>query len=190
MSRSRIRRRGALDLTQEMDRFLAEVEKRAFGMARMAIADRDEALDIVQDAMERFVRRYGRRPAEEWRPLFFRILTNRVRDWHRRRSVRNRFTGWLRTGPDEDADPFMAVPGAPADRPDRTLEVGEAMAGLTDAVQALPARQQQAFMLRCLEGLGTADTAAAMGCSEGSVKTHYSRAIHTLRDKLGEHWHD
>lgn len=190
MSRSETRRRGALDLTREMDRFLAEVEKRAFGMARMAIADRDEALDLVQDAMERFVRRYGRRPAEEWRPLFFRILTNRVRDWHRRRSVRSRFTGWLRAGPDEDADPFMAVPGAPSDRPDQTLEADEAMAGLTDAVQALPRRQQQAFMLRCLEGLDTADTATAMGCSEGSVKTHYSRAIHTLRAKLGEHWYD
>ena len=102
----------------------------------------------------------------------------------------SRFTGWLRTGPDEQADPFMSVPGTPADRPDRMLETDEAMAGLEDAVRGLPARQQQAFMLRCLEGLDTAATAAAMGCSEGSVKTHYSRAIHALRAKLGEHWHD
>jgi RNA polymerase sigma-70 factor (ECF subfamily) len=89
---------------------------------------------------------------------------------------------------DNDYDVIAAAPDPAGRSPDEELENSEAMQDMETAVHELPARQQEAFMLRTFEGLNVAGTAVAMGCSEGSVKTHYSRAIHTLRDKLGEHW--
>jgi RNA polymerase sigma-70 factor (ECF subfamily) len=179
-----------LQRERELDRFLAEVEKRALRIAEIAVRDRDEALDLVQDAMIKLVRNYADRPDAEWTPLFYRILQNGVRDWHRRQVVRSRVMVWFgRTRrDDEDFDPVASAPDPAGRTPDENLQSAEAMESLELAVAALPRRQREAFMLRTFEGLGVAETAVAMGCSEGSVKTHYSRAIHSLRDKLGEHW--
>jgi RNA polymerase sigma-70 factor (ECF subfamily) len=139
--------------------------------------------------MIRLARRYADRPAEEWTPLFYRILQNRVRDWQRRRSVRNRVMVWFgRSDEDSDYDPVAAAPDPAGRTPEQVLETREAMAKLEHALGDLPARQREAFMLRNFEGLEVAGTAQAMGCSEGSVKTHYSRAVHKLREILGEHW--
>ena len=155
-------------------------------MARSMINDADEALDVVQDAMLRFVRRYTKRPRDEWRPLFFRIVINRSRDALRRRAVRNRVMVWRR---DESLpDPVEMAPAARGDAPEREVMDDEAMQALAASVRELPARQQQAFLLRCLEGLNVEETARVMGCSDGSVKTHYSRALAALRGRLGEHW--
>lgn len=178
-----------------MNAFLAEVEKRAYHMARFAVADQDEALDIVQDAMLTLVRRYADRPADEWRPLFFRILQSRITDHHRRAAVRRRLFGWMprRPGaaddaPDDGDDALAQAPDpGPAD-PARRAELDGSAAALDAAVTALPLRQQQAFLLRTVEGLSVADTAAAMGCSQGSVKTHLSRAHAALRAELEDHW--
>lgn len=175
-----------LDNSADIDAFLRDVEKRAFVMARSIIRDADEALDIVQDAMLRFVRGYSSRPRDEWRPLFFRIVVNRSRDWLRRRKVRNRVMVWRRD--ERLPDPVEMAPAARGDVPERKVIDGEAMTALSEAIGELPARQQQAFLLRCLEGLNVAETASAMGCSDGSVKTHYSRALAALRKSLGEHW--
>lgn len=183
----------SLSATNEMDKFLATVERRAFLMARTALRNEDDALDAVQDAMLLLVRKYARKSEDEWRLLFFRILNNRIRDMIRRRTVRNRFTGWLTSysKPDEEAeDPFQQVADREANNPARDLERQQSMAALSQAVALLPARQQEAFMLRCWEGLSTAETAAVMKCSEGSVKTHYSRALHFLQEKLQEHRDD
>lgn len=180
----------ALDSTQALASFLAGVEKRAFQMARIAVRDRDEALDIVQDTMLKLARSYGARPPEEWRPLFYRILNNRIRDWQRRRTVRNKLFGWLpsyRHDDDDAGDPYESV-ADPAHQPGDRLMLREAMGTLETALRDLPQRQRQAFCLRNFEGMDVAETAAAMGCSEGSVKTHYSRAVHTLRDRLGDTW--
>jgi len=181
----------ALESATTLDRFLASVERRAFRIAQMAVRDRDDALDIVQGAMLRLARSYARRPSEEWKPLFYRILYNGIRDWQRRKTVRSRIFGFLPGSwpDDEDApgDPFERVAGD-APEPSRQLMADEAMARLETAVGQLPTRQQQAFALRCLEGMDVAEAAAAMGCSEGSVKTHYFRALQTLRAKLGEVW--
>jgi len=155
-------------------------------MVRSMINDADEALDIVQDAMFRFVRSYASRPQEEWRPLFFRIVVNRARDLLRKRSVRNRFMVWRRD--EQLPDPVDLARAPSGDSPDRRAMDSEAMAQLAASVRELPARQQQAFLLRCLEGLNVKETARAMGCSDGSVKTHYSRALAALRERLGEHW--
>ena len=173
-----------------LDRFLAGVERRAFQIARMALRDEDEALDIVQDAMLKLARSYASRPSEEWRPLFYRILNNRIRDWQRRRTVRNKLFGWLpsyQSEAEEDGDPYAAVPD-PGQGPVEQVQMGDVMVVLEQALADLPQRQREAFSLRNFEGLDVAQTAQAMGCAEGSVKTHYSRAVHTLRARLGEHW--
>jgi RNA polymerase sigma-70 factor (ECF subfamily) len=179
----------ALQKEQQLNRFLAEVERRALRIAEIGVRDRDDALDLVQDAMIKLVRNYGDRNREEWTPLFYRILQNGVRDWHRRQAVRNRVMVWFGRGKrnDEDFDIIASAPDPIGRSPDEELQNSEAMNSLESAVQALPTRQREAFMLRTFEGLNVAGTAVAMGCSEGSVKTHYSRAIHSLRDSLREH---
>ena len=140
--------------------------------------------------MIKLVRRYASRPAEEWRPLFYRILKNRIVDHQRRHTVRKRVMAWMPRSSTEgdEFDPVAVAPGRGSEEPDRLLESSETKMALQAAVEALPARQQQAFLLRTVEGLNVAATAAAMGCSQGSVKTHFSRAVHSLRATLGEHW--
>src|ERR1700678_513032 len=181
----------ALDQTRELDKFLSEIERRAFRMAQVALRDPDDALDVVQDAMLKLARNYSAKPSAEWRPLFYRILENGIRDLQRRRSVRKRFMTWMpsaKQDPDNEAqDPLENVADASPAVPEGLMR-DQARLKLETSLQALPARQRQAFMLRNFEGLDVAGTAAAMGCSEGSVKTHYSRAVHTLRDQLGEVW--
>ena len=182
----------ALRQEQQLNRFLADVERRALRIAEISVRDRDDALDLVQDAMIKLCRSYGERPSDEWTPLFYRILQNGVRDWHRRQAVRNRIMVWFGRGR-SDEDDYDVVAGAPdpiGRSPDEELTNNEAMDSLERAVADLPARQREAFMLRTFEGLDVAGTALAMGCSEGSVKTHYSRAIHTLRKRLEEHGPD
>jgi len=181
-------RENDLESNAALDRFLAGVERRALRMAEFATGSRDEALDIVQDAMLVLVRRYGRHGEGDWPPLFHRILQSRILDWHRRRKVRNRWLAWLGPDADDDEDPLAALPDPRARRPEDELGNTRAGAALEEALQRLPLRQQQAFLLRTWEGLDVAETAAAMGCSEGSVKTHYSRAVHTLRELLEDHW--
>ncbi len=175
---------------RQLNQFLAEVERRALRMAEIAVRDRDDALDLVQDAMIKLARNYAARPSTEWAPLFFRILQNGIRDWHRRQKVRNRVMVWFgrATSGDDDYDVTSNLPDPAGRTPDEQLQTNEAMQQLELAIQNLPNRQREAFMLRTFQGLDVAATATAMGCSDGSVKTHYSRAIHSLRDTLGEHW--
>ena len=180
-----------LEYTKELEKFLADIERRAFRMAQVALRDPDDALDVVQDAMLKLTRNYASKPSSEWRPLFYRILENGIRDLQRRRSVRKRVMTWL-PGPKEDPDneaqdPLENVADAAPAIPESLMQA-QAMQKLEQLLRALPARQREAFMLRNFEGLDVAETASAMGCSEGSVKTHYSRAVHTLRDQLGEVW--
>src|SRR6202041_1497390 len=180
-----------LEYTRELEKFLAEIERRAFRMAQVALRDADDALDVVQDAMPKLTRSYASRPSAEWRPLFYRILENGIRDLQRRRSVRKRFMTWLpgsKEDPDNEAqDPLDSVADTAPAAPERLMQ-DQAMQKLESSLRELPARQREAFMLRNFEGLDVAATATAMGCSEGSVKTHYSRAVHTLREQLGEVW--
>jgi len=177
--------------TRSLESFLAAVERKAFRIAQIALRHEDDALDAVQDAMLRLVRNYARRPAEEWAPLFYRILENCVRDAQRRRTVRGRVMSWMPwagSAADEDAaDPLEQAPD-PAPLPEDRVQAGETLQALEVALAALPARQRQAFLLRNFEGLDVEATARAMGCSAGSVKTHYFRALQALRAQLGEYW--
>lgn len=174
---------------QTLDAFLASVERRAFRMAEIATRDRDEALDLVQDAMLQLSRRYAGRPAEEWPALFYRILENRIRDWQRRQTVKNRLFFWRAPARDEEQeeDP-MALIAEPGAGPQEELQRAEQMRRLERALHGLPARQREAFELRLWEGLSVEETARAMGCSDGSVKTHLHRALAALRQELEGVW--
>ena len=169
------------------DRFLAGIEARAFRMAEIATGSRDDALDLVQDAMIKLVERYATRPEQEWKPLFYRILQNRIRDWGRRRSFRAAFTAILRRPADDGglADPIESQPGGITD-PEEEAGKARTLARIQAALRSLPRRQREAFLLRAWEGLAVAETATAMGCSAGSVKTHYHRALRALRSRLAE----
>ena len=180
-----------LDAAQvrELDRFLAGVERRPFRVAQLALRDTDDAPDVVQVAMLRLAQSYGSRPVAEWTPLFYRILYNGIRDLQRRHGLRRRFFGLLpgaaRQEEDGGEDPLERVADS-APGPLQELAANEAMRQLDRAMGRLPARQLEAFSWRGLEGLDVAATAAAMDCSEGSVKTHYFRALQALRAELAE----
>jgi RNA polymerase sigma-70 factor (ECF subfamily) len=171
-----------------LDRFLRTVERRALRMAEFAAGSREEALDLVQDAMFGFVRHYAGKPEAEWTPLFYRVLDSRLNDWHRRRQVRTR---WIDALPlaatDEAPDPLAQVADADDPGPLLRLAGSQAAVALDAALTALPLRQRQAFLLRVWEGFDVATTAATMRCSEGSVKTHLSRALVALRRALAAH---
>lgn len=177
----------AMNAPRSLDAFLRTVGRRAQVMAELATRDREAALDIVQDSMLALASRYADKPAAEWAPLFQTILQSRIMDWHRRRTRRGKWFTWLQGSVDEpDADPWAEVPELQSSDPALLLERARDMATVQAALVALPLRQQQAFLLRIWEGLDTAATAAAMGCSEGSVKTHLSRALRSLRQVLAD----
>lgn len=172
-----------------MNSFLAGVEARAFRIAWFATGNRDDALELVQEAMIMLVRRYSGRDAAEWPPLFHTILQSRIRDWYRRDKVRSRLRVWFGRNEEDEGDPLEAVPADPTGEPEQQMDGQQTLNAIERAVRALPLRQQQAFLLRAWEGLDTANTVAAMGISEGSVKTHYSRAVQVLREQLEEYRH-
>ena len=167
-----------------MEQFLASVEKRAYRMAKFATGHSDEALDIVQDAMFKLVEKYSDRKESEWGPLFHTILQSRIKDWHRKNTVKKKF-GFFFGSNEEDL--VQSAPDPVAFDPARKLKGEQIVDHLEIAVKALPLRQQQAFLLRYWEEYDVAQTAKIMGCSQGSVKTHCSRALTTLRDQLSEY---
>lgn len=155
-----------------------------------AVRDEDTALDIVQDAMLKLSEKYGARPAEELPLLFQRILQNAIRDFYRRQKVRSTWTTLLSSfssGDDDDSDPLETLAAADESgfgSPDGNLEQSQVLAIIEKEIARLPPRQREAFILRYWEDMDIAETAAVMGCSEGSVKTHCSRATHTLASAL------
>lgn len=174
----------------ELSAFLEEVERRAFKQALYAVRKEEAALDVVQDAMMKLAASYGDRPAAELPLLFQRILQNTIRDHFRREKVRNLwvslFSG-LRRRNDDDDDPLETYmpEDAPAAGPGADQVEREQVLSMIEAeVKKLPGRQREAFLMRYWQELDIAETAAAMGCSEGSVKTHCSRATHALARAL------
>ena len=182
--------RGDLLATQqELAAFLAEVERRAYKQAVFAVRDQHVALDIVQDAMLKLTDKYAGRPAAELPLLFQRILQNTIRDFYRRQKVRSLWTTLFsslqpRDDNSEDYDPLESMetegPGGKGDSPADRLERAQIAGVIGQGLERLPPRQREAFLLRYWEELDVAETAQAMGCSQGSVKTHCSRATHAL----------
>ena len=164
-----------------LDAFLAEVGPRAFRFAEAGLRQREDALDAVQDAMLKMLA-YRERPAGEWTPLFWSILRRRIIDLQRRSNFRLR---WMRPAGELEQSGDASIDWAdPGVGPARAHEQQQAYARLVQALRTLPARQREAFTLRVLEELDVATTAKAMGCSEGSVKTHLSRARQALNSQL------
>ncbi len=176
----------------ELSDFLASVEKRAFKQALFAVRNEETALDIVQDAMMKLAEKYGDRPPEELPMLFQRILQNVIRDHYRRQKVRSMWTTLLSafSGPDEEDehDPLETLESADSEfrspSPQAEVEQQQTLSLIEREIEKLPPRQREAFLMRYWEEMDIAETAAAMGCSEGSVKTHCSRATHALAAAL------
>ncbi|MBU3746708.1 MAG: RNA polymerase sigma factor [Burkholderiaceae bacterium] len=184
-------------IRQELDAFLASVEQRAFKTALYAVRDEDQALDIVQDSMMKLAQHYADSPSAEWPLLFQRVLQNTIRDYFRRSRVRNLWVslvGNLRGPGEQDSDhepsegdlldAMAASSGYVAESAETTVNRQQSLDLMERALQKLPARQREAFLLRYWEDMDVAETAAAMGCSEGSVKTHCSRAVQSLSGML------
>lgn len=182
----------ALATYQELSEFLKSVERRAFKQAYFAVHDDHVALDVVQDSMLKLSEKYADKPLEELPMLFQRILQNTIRDHYRRQKVRNLwvtlFSALSPAKEDEEVDPLDTLEAAdgtnlaanPAQQAERLQTIGL----IEEELGKLPQRQRQAFLLRYWEGLDVAQTAEVMGCSEGSVKTHCSRATHSLAEAL------
>jgi RNA polymerase sigma-70 factor (ECF subfamily) len=181
----------ALATDQELSSFLKSVEKRAFKRTAFTVRDDDAALDIVQDAMIRLAERYADRPAEELPLLFQRILSNATMDWFRRQKVRTALVSNLSDfeSADDDGDFDLLESLAPdgalgSESAAELVSRSQILLTIEAEIAGLPARQREAFLLRYWEEFDVAETAAAMGCSEGSVKTHCSRAVHALAKAL------
>lgn len=177
---------------KELSDFLKSVEKRAFKRTAYAVRNDDAALDIVQESMMKLAEHYADRPSAEWPMLFQRILSNGTMDWFRREKVRGAVMQNLSEfeGDDEDGEfdlletlhvleDTLGTEGA-----DDAVNRAQVLQAIEEEVAALPGRQREAFLLRYLEEFDVAETAAVMGCSEGSVKTHCSRAVHALAKAL------
>jgi len=179
----------------ELSDFLESVERRAFKQTAYAVRDEHVALDIVQDAMMKLTEKYADRPVTEFPMLFQRILQNTMRDFWRRQKVRNVWTSLFSSfsvmGEDsEESDPLEVLTSAnqdARDEPEAQLEQRQTMALIEDALYKLPRRQREAFVMRYWEDMDVAETAAAMGCSQGSVKTHCSRAVRAMANTLEKH---
>ncbi|MDO9204867.1 RNA polymerase sigma factor [Methylotenera sp.] len=175
--------------TKELSDFLENVERRAFKQTAYAVRDDHAALDIVQDSMMKLAEKYGDKPAIELPMLFQRILQNTMRDFWRRQKVRNLWTTLLSSfGSNEDGedrDPLDTIDVEDdSDEPSAQLERSQTIKLIESALEKLPARQREAFVLRYWEEMDVAETAEIMGCSDGSVKTHCSRAVHALAAEL------
>lgn len=179
-------KRAGLNQRALLDQFFREAERKAYKMALISLKNVDEALDAVQDAMCNFVRSYSNKPQADWPKLFYCVLDSRLTDWHRRHSVRKRFFG-LFPQADDGADLMDAVEDALCFDPSVLLTGTEIGVAIELALQRLPERQRQAFMLRLWEGFDVEQTAQIMRCSAGSVKTHLSRALSAMRLKLSDH---
>lgn len=176
--------------SQELSDFLQTVERRAFKQTAYAVRDEHAAMDIVQDAMLKLASKYPNNPVTEYPMLFQRILQNTMRDFWRRQKVRMLWTTLLSsfgssTEDDDNKDPLDTLDADDGSlNPAAQLESSQTLQVIETALEKLPARQRQAFVLRYWEEMSVAETAEVMGCSQGSVKTHCSRALHTMATLL------
>lgn len=178
--------------TQELSDFLIQVERRAFKQTVYAVRNDHVAQDIVQDAMLKLAEKYADKPANEYPMLFQRILQNTTKDFWRRQKVRNLWTTLLSSfggnSDDDNRDPLDTIDVEDeSDNPMVQLERSQTMIIIEKAIKKLPSRQREAFVLRYWEEMDVAETASLMGCSQGSVKTHCSRAVHSLAALLEKH---
>jgi RNA polymerase sigma-70 factor (ECF subfamily) len=162
-----------------MEAFLIDIEKRAYRMALLATGSHADALDLLQDSMIKLVTKYQDKPPKEWKPLFYKILQNRIRDWYRHQKVKSLLFFWKT----DEIDEYSAAESTEnsIELPENSLAKKQQQNAALMHLKQLSPKQQQCFLLRSWEGLSVADTADIMQCSQGSVKTHYFRAVNKLK---------
>ena len=170
---------------EQLNDFLAAEEHKAFTVARISTGNASDALDVMQDAMLAFVSKYADSHEADWRALFYRIVYNKLTDFHRRRNFRQGILRFFKQ-PDETQESEQDQFPATGHSPEAALEFENSVTALEQALGQLPLRQQQAVILRAWQGLDTTETATAMQLSAGSVKTHYARGLAKLRELLQE----
>lgn len=170
----------------DMNFFLAQIEKKAYTMVKMSVGGHADAIDLLQDSMFKLAVKYADKPSQEWKPLFYRILQNRINDWHRQQKLKNMLFFWIPTDTDKNQDDVLIDESKPLGKPEESMDVAQQRVTVLNELSALSEKQRQCFLLRSWEGLSVAETSKVMGCSQGSVKTHYFRAVNKLREVLGE----
>lgn len=164
-----------------IEQFLQQIERKAFKMAWMATKSEADALDLVQNAMMKLVECYADKEATDWKPLFYKILQNQIKNWYRRENISLKIFFWQKTEYDDEGDsPRDEFEDLSASTPEQKLEGEQLSLALLTELEQLPIKQQQCFLLRSWEGLSVKETANIMQCSEGTVKTHMSRASQKL----------
>jgi len=172
-----------------MENFFKSIERQAFRLALFACHNRDDALDLVQDSMCKFVDKYSQKPESEWKALFYKILQNKIRDFYRREAIRSRWRVWFGKNSEETVGDALEQLADPRNKnPEQETEEKFKFSQLQTELEKLSLKQQQVFLLRAWEGLSVKETAQAMKCSEGTVKTHYFRATEQLKKNLGDQW--
>lgn len=174
-------------LRQQFDQFFKSNEQSAFKMSVALIKHREDALEIVQDSMLNLVRHYAHKPSEEWTLLFYRIVQNKIKDHQRKKSFRNLFHIFSNQQDDDNEDDIIERSQDQQPTPDEQLQQSNNMQHILSALNVLPLRQKQTFILRAWQEFSVKETAFTLSISEGSVKTHYSRALAQLRTLLGDH---
>ena len=176
------------DTEQYFRSFVEKMTGRALVMMESSTGHHDVAMDIVQESFIALHQNYLKKPVDEWTPLFYTILNNRLMDWHRREQRKQKRFAWFKPvlveQEETEIDPTLLVEDPKNIDPSEFLSQSHTLEEIQKAVARLPIRQQQAFLLRAWENMDTKTTAQIMDCSEGSVKTHYHRAIQTLRSHL------
>ena len=169
-----------------IEHFLQQVEKKAFRIALMAVKNEQDALDLVQNAMMKLVEKYADRDVNELKPLFYTILQNQIKNWYRKETMTSKWFFWQKSQYDIEEEEFESplVEGVTEFSPEQDLSQKQLSKALIDVLQELPVKQQQCFLLRSWEGLSVKETASIMQCTEGTVKTHMSRASQKLNHVL------
>jgi RNA polymerase sigma-70 factor (ECF subfamily) len=170
----------------DMDFFLAQIEKKAYTIVKMSVGGHADAIDLLQDSMLKLVVKYADKPPQEWKPLFYRILHNRINDWHRQQKLKRLLFFWIPTDADINPDDVLVDESKPLGKPEESMNIAQQRETVLNELSALSEKQRQCFLLRSWEGLSVAETSKIMGCSQGSVKTHYFRAVNKLRSVLAE----
>ena len=171
----------------QLNEFFSNEEQKAFRVARFSTDNDDDALDIIQDAMLKFVSNYADKVQSNWKPLFYKIVYSKLTDYHRKKNFRSGIMRLFGTKPEEGYDEIDTI-ASPDAVPDDMIHFDDSFERLQKALEVLPMRQQQTVLLRSWHGFDTQETADIMRLSTGSIKTHYSRGLAKLRELLGDDW--